>query len=89
MPLPRMRTINAAAEHYKNLDSETGITKNMIRSLVKSGELSEGVVLAGSKYLVSLDVLDNYFAKGSIKSANDLGNTVVSYHGIRRIQTLK
>lgn len=87
MSAPRMRTINAAAQYFKEQDPGTCITKNFIRTGIKTGLISEGVVMAGGKYLVSLEALEALLSKGisiGLVSESD-NNKVISYGGIRKI----
>ena len=83
MSVPRMRTINAAAEYFKTQDPDTNITKNFIRTGIKTGLISEGVVMAGGKYLVSLEALEALLIKGSVAEINN--RAAVSNNGIRKI----
>lgn len=86
MSVPRMRTINAAAEYFKVQDPDTSITKNFIRTGIKSGLISEGVVMAGGKYLVSLEALEALLSKGTIETAIEADEKIVTFNGIRRIE---
>lgn len=56
--MPRMRTIDQAAEWMRANDPETAFTKTALRRLVTTGELP--CVRIGQKYLVSLEILENY-----------------------------
>lgn len=87
MSVPRMRTINAAAQYFKEQDPGTCITKNFIRTGIKTGLISEGVVMAGGKYLISLETIETLLSKGSgIKpTSNEDNGKIVSYNGIRKI----
>lgn len=58
MPLPKMVTINEAAQLSKEL--EIGISKNYIRTLVKSGAIRYH--LAGTKVLFCWDTLLEYLS---------------------------
>lgn len=62
MPLPRMRTAKKAAEEIKKLDPDTDVTAWAIMRLMKSGRVP--MVKAGNKFLVNLDTLLDYYAKG-------------------------
>jgi excisionase family DNA binding protein len=53
-----MRTIEQAANLYKERDAQTAITQWFIRQLVVSGKVPS--VKAGKKYLIALDKLDAY-----------------------------
>lgn len=56
--MPRVRTINEAAQHLKALDSGCRITAWTIRGLVKNGTLPH--VRIGNRILINLDVLEAY-----------------------------
>lgn len=56
--MPRMRTIDQAAEWLRANDPETAFTKTALRRLVTTGELP--CVRVGQKYLVSLETLEDY-----------------------------
>ena len=61
--LPRMRTINQAADYLKEQDSETAFTTTALRRLIVTGTLPS--VRVGNKYLVSLEVLDDFLSNGN------------------------
>ena len=63
-PTIRMRTIEETANYLKTIDPETAITKNCLRSLIKDGEIPSAMV--GTKYLVSLEAVENYFVKHAL-----------------------
>ena len=54
----RIRTIDQAYEEIRKADPETAITRNYIRTLVTDGTIPH--IMAGAKYLVDLDVLEDY-----------------------------
>lgn len=56
--MPRMRTIDQAAEWLRANDPDTAFTKTALRRLVTTGELP--CVRVGQKYLVSLETLEGY-----------------------------
>ena len=56
--MPRMRTIDQAAEWLRANDPETAFTKTALRRLVTTGELP--CVRVGQKYLVSLETLEDF-----------------------------
>ncbi len=60
----RMRTIDQTAAILKEADPETAFTKTALRRLVITGQLP-GVVRIGSKYLINLDILEEYLAGGA------------------------
>ena len=59
-----MRTIKEIAEILKKEDPQTKLTVRAIRYLINTGQLPS--VQIGSKYLVSLEVLEA-FLKGELK----------------------
>lgn len=60
--MPRMRTIDQAAEWLRANDPDTAFTKTALRRLVTTGELP--CVRVGQKYLVSLETLEDYLQGG-------------------------
>lgn len=56
----RMRTINEAYTALKEQDPNTAITPYRIRHLVKQGMIP--TVSAGNKYLINMDMLEQYFS---------------------------
>ena len=52
----RFRTINQAANYYRERDPETALTKTAIRRKVVSGEWPS--TRAGTKYLIDLDRIE-------------------------------
>ena len=74
--MPRMRTIDQAAEWLKETDPGTAITKTALRRLVTSGELP--CVRVGQKYLINLETLEDYL-QGSVPLP-------VVAHGIREVK---
>jgi hypothetical protein len=69
----RLRTIDAAARHFRELDPGTAITAYLIRRGVKNGTIPH--VKAGTKYLVSLDTLEAFFA-GQFLRVEELQNGI-------------
>ena len=59
MIIPQIRTISAAAEHFKMLDPNTCITQHRIRAAVLNGSIPH--IKAGAKYLINLDFVADYF----------------------------
>ncbi len=55
MALPRMRTISGAYEEIKANDPNTGITRNYVYYLAKSGAIA--TIKRGNKTLLNLDML--------------------------------
>ena len=78
MVIARMRTIRAAVDYIKKEDPETMVTEHMIRKLVKNGEIP--VTLTGSKQLLNLDLLMEYFYKTHLVDSPD-----TEFIGIRRV----
>lgn len=74
--LPRMRTIDQAAEWLRATDPDTAFTRTALRRLVTTGELPS--VRIGQKYLISLETLEEYL-QGSVPLS-------VSVHGIREVK---
>ena len=58
--MPRMRTIDQAAEELRRIDPDTAVTKTALRRLVVSGKLPS--VSIGAKYLIDMDRLERYFS---------------------------
>lgn len=74
--MPKMRTIDQAAEWLRESDPETALTKTALRRLVTTGKLPS--VRVGQKYLISLETLEDY-----LQGAVPLPATV---QGIREVQ---
>lgn len=62
MDTPRMRTIDKAAEHFKEIDPDTAITKTALRTMVINKTLPS--VKVGSKYLIDLAHIEQYMSNG-------------------------
>lgn len=77
--IPRMRTINEAAAELKAADPHTAVTPHFIRQLILDGKIPS--VMAGRKYLVNLDGLQEYLANPSPGE----GTILQPMHRIRRI----
>lgn len=60
MTIHRMRTIGESVEIIKEIDQDSAITANCIRSLCKDGKVH--CVFTGKKILVDLDDLIKYFS---------------------------
>lgn len=63
-PRIRMRTIEETANYFKQIDPDTAITKNCLRSLVKENEIPAAMI--GTKYLLSLEAVEDYFIRHAI-----------------------
>lgn len=74
--MPRMRTIDQAAEWLQATDPDTALTKTALRRLVTTGKLPS--VRVGQKYLIALETLEDY-----LQGAVPLSVTV---QGIREVQ---
>ena len=58
--MPRMRTIDQAAEELRRIDPDTAFTKTALRRLVVSKKIPS--VTVGTKYLIDLDRLERYLS---------------------------
>lgn len=56
--MSRIRTLSQTLEYLKQTDAETAITANALRRMVVSGNIP--CIKAGKKYLIDLDVLQEY-----------------------------
>lgn len=74
--MPRMRTIDQAAEWLLATDPDTALTKTALRRLVTTGKLPS--VRVGQKYLISLETLEDYL-QGAVPLP-------VAVQGIREVQ---
>lgn len=52
----RIRTIDKAAEYFREQDPSTNLTKTALRRMVITGQVQS--VRVGTKYLLDLDVLE-------------------------------
>lgn len=53
----RIRTIDRAAEYFREQDTDTNLTKTALRRMVIAGQIPS--VRVGAKYLVDLDILES------------------------------
>jgi len=60
--VPRMRTIVQAARYVKAADPGTALTETALRRLLTTGAVPS--VRIGVKFLVDLDVLDDFLTGG-------------------------
>ena len=67
--LPRMRTINQAADYLREQDSETAFTNTALRRLIVTGKVPS--VRVGNKYLVSLEALDEFLSSGNTQEKQE------------------
>lgn len=83
--IPRMRTINEAAQELKALDSNTAMTPYHIRQLCLTGILP--TVKAGKKILFDLNALIEYMQNPTSDKFKPLTETSISKKNgvIRRI----
>ena len=79
--LPRMRTIQEAAEEIRTLDENTAVTPYHIRRLCLSGVLP--TVRAGKKILLNLDTLLEYLDDPAAEKFRPC--PAASIGGIRRV----
>jgi len=63
MAIPTIRTISKCAEWLKENDADTSLTTCAIRRLVTSGTISS--VRVGNRYLVNIEVLEEYLRAGT------------------------
>lgn len=75
----RMRTIEGAAQHFRELDANSAITAYAIRQAVKNGSIP--YARAGAKYLVSIENLEIHFAGKTMPTA-----TLEQYGKIRAVE---
>ncbi len=67
MTIHRMRTINESVAIIKEMDEQSAITANCIRTLCKEGKVH--CVLTGKKILVDLDALIAFLSGNYQKTA--------------------
>lgn len=67
MTIHRMRTINESVAIIKEMDEQSAITANCIRTLCKEGKVH--CVFTGKKILVDLDVLIAFLSGNYQKTA--------------------
>ena len=68
----RMRTISQTISYLKEKDPNTSITEWRLRKMLKTGQLK--FHMAGNKYLVNLDYLEEFF-NGFSKNETEIENT--------------
>ena len=83
-----MRTIKEAVAELKETDSKTAVTQHFLRQLVLSKKIPS--VMAGGKYLINMDVLEDYLSgKATIaENTSDSGSTrtdIPTKNGIRPV----
>ncbi|MCI8403900.1 MAG: DNA-binding protein [Clostridia bacterium] len=72
-----MRGIKAAIEEIKEFDAATALTETYLRRLVLRHEIPS--VKAGRKYLINMDILNEYLCKGACS------DELTAAGGIRKI----
>lgn len=77
----RMRTIKQAVKSLRANDSECAISEWWIRQMVKSGNFPSH--RAGNKYLVNLDLLEEFLSKPPVE---DEKTHVSTYGKLRKIE---
>ncbi|HPF54882.1 MAG TPA: DNA-binding protein [Clostridia bacterium] len=68
MTIHRMRTVRESVEIIREMDAQSAVTANCIRTLCKEGKVH--CVLAGTKVLVDLDHLLEYLS-GSLEKSSE------------------
>jgi len=79
MSVVRMRTPAQALEEIKQQDPHSCVSLNMIRRLIKTGEVPSVAVCSGRRRLVNLDALLTYLGNPPENKAT------VGAHGIRPV----
>lgn len=83
---PRMRGIKEAIAELKALDPETAFTEHALRVMIWKGEIPS--VRCGQKYLINMETLTAYLAKGSTepKKSRRAAVEYAPVQGIRKIR---
>ena len=76
----RMRTISETFKHIKEADPDTKLTYWAFRNMVITGRIPSN--FAGRKYLINIDLLDEYFRLDSEREVGKL--TEPKDYGIMR-----
>ncbi len=79
MSVVRMRTPAQALAEIKQQDPHSCVSLNMIRRLIKTGEVPSVAVCSGRRRLVNLDALMTYLENPPEN------NSTVAAHGIRPV----
>ena len=82
--MPRMRTIDETFKHIKEADPETKLTEHAFRKMVQNGRIPSN--FAGRKYLINIDLLDEYFRIDAEREARELQKQ--KDYGIMRMQEI-
>ena len=77
--LARMRTLDECYAEIKKIDSNTAISKYLIRQLALSGKIP--VVMCGRKRLINLDRLIDYLSDPCVAAEKK----VIHYSGISQL----
>lgn len=64
--LPRLRTINAALNELKTIDSDTAIKHSTIRKLIKDGVITSRRI--NSRYLIDMNELLKYLQMQNVEA---------------------
>jgi len=67
--MTKIRTIRQAYEELKNNDPNTAITPHAIRRFILNGNIP--AFMAGQKYLISMENLENYINNPQLKQRED------------------
>lgn len=70
----RMRTLTEAVTAIRTADPETALTRSTLRRLVVTGAVPS--VRIGQKYLVDLDVLDDYLGGSQPQQQEIVRNSI-------------
>ena len=81
----RMRTIDEAFKHIKEADPDTKLTRWAFRAMVVDGRIPSN--FAGRKYLINIDLLDEYFRLDAEREAEKLAQP--EDYGTIRVQNWK
>ena len=76
----QMRTIDEAAAFMRRTDPHTAVTKTALRRLVTSGQIPS--VRVGTKYLIDLGVLDEFFGGQTAKEQTIQSGTIRPLAGV-------
>ena len=62
----RMRTVKQTIKYFRELDPDTCLTEYFLRTAIKRKQIP-GVTMAGNKFLINIDVLEDFLAKNIVK----------------------
>ena len=86
MKTARMRYISQAVSEIHQLDPNSPVSERLIKHLVNQGIVPSVPVGNGTRRLINLDALLEYFENPQSPATDANNNTV---HGIRRIEERK